>query len=67
MKLPNLDKAIIEREKIMDYLLNPVHPDNGGKSEFFRSLGLQGSYPRQSRHRDGVTLRLSRRRRIRSG
>ncbi|MCL5020629.1 MAG: hypothetical protein M1339_02980 [Bacteroidetes bacterium] len=40
MKLPNLDKAIIDREKIVDYLLNPAHPDNGGKSEFFHSLGF---------------------------
>lgn len=40
MKLPNSENAIIEREKIVDYLLNPAHPDNGGKSEFFNSLGF---------------------------
>lgn len=40
MKLPNLDNAIIDREKIVDYLLNAAHPDNGGKAEFFHSLGF---------------------------
>jgi hypothetical protein len=40
LKLPNLDKAVIDREKIVEYLLNPVHPDNGGKSEFSHSLGF---------------------------
>ncbi|MCL4511244.1 MAG: hypothetical protein M1470_09280 [Bacteroidetes bacterium] len=40
MKLPNLDKTVIDREKIVEYLLNAVHPDNGGKSAFFESLGF---------------------------
>jgi hypothetical protein len=40
VKLPNLGSAIIEREKIVDYLLNPAHPDNGGKAAFFLSLGF---------------------------
>jgi len=39
MKLPNAAKAIVEREKIEDYLLNPAHPDNGAKAEFFEKLG----------------------------
>ncbi len=39
MKLPNPEKLVIEREKIVDYLLNPAHPDNGGKAEFFGKLG----------------------------
>ena len=29
MKLPNAERAVVEREKIADYLLNPAHPDNG--------------------------------------
>jgi hypothetical protein len=41
MKLPNPSRAVIEREKIVDYLLNPAHPDNGGKAEFFEALGFQ--------------------------
>ena len=39
MKLPNAEKAVVERTKITDYLLNAAHPDNGGKAEFFGGLG----------------------------
>ena len=35
MKLPNAERALVEREKIVNYLLNPAHPDNGGKAAFF--------------------------------
>ena len=41
MKLPNAERAVVEREKITDYLLNPAHPDNGGKARFFMSLGFR--------------------------
>ena len=41
MKLPNASQARVDREKIVDYLLNPAHPDNSGKAEFFQSLGFQ--------------------------
>jgi hypothetical protein len=40
MKLPNSGSGIVEREKVVDYLLNPAHPDNGGKAAFFLSLGF---------------------------
>ena len=40
MKLPNAEQAIVEQAKIVDYLLNPAHPDNGGKVAFFLSLGF---------------------------
>ena len=40
MKLPNAHLARVEREKIAEYLLNPAHPDNGGKAAFFSSLGF---------------------------
>ena len=40
MKLPNADKALIQREKIANYLLNAAHPDNNGKAEFFESFGF---------------------------
>ena len=41
MKLPNAENAVVEREKIADYLLNPAHPDNGGKAPFFLSHGFR--------------------------
>ncbi len=41
MKLPGADKAIVSREKIVDYPLNAAHPDNGGKAEFFAQLGFR--------------------------
>jgi hypothetical protein len=41
VKLPNANKAIVEPEKIVDYLLNRAHPDNGGKPEFFEALGFR--------------------------
>jgi hypothetical protein len=41
MKLPNAIKAVVAREKIVDYLLNAAHPDNGGKADFFEALGFQ--------------------------
>lgn len=41
MNVPNADLALVEREKITEYLLNPEHPDNGGKAEFFLALGFR--------------------------
>ena len=41
MKLPNADKSVIERAKIVDYLLNAAHPDNGGKAKFFEEMGFR--------------------------
>ncbi len=40
MDLPNAHLAIVDKEKITDYLLNPAHPDNGGKARFFLGLGF---------------------------
>jgi hypothetical protein len=40
MKLPNANQAAVGRGKIADYLLNPIHPDNGGKADFFTQLGF---------------------------
>jgi len=40
MRLPSALTAVVDREKIADYLLNPTHPDNGGKAEFFTQLGF---------------------------
>lgn len=41
MKLPNAERAVVEREKVVDYLLNAAHPDNGGKAQFFEGLGFR--------------------------
>ena len=41
MNLPNAHLAVVEQEKICGYLLNPAHPDNGGKAQFFMALGFQ--------------------------
>jgi hypothetical protein len=41
VKLPNTERAVVEQEKIVEYLLNPVHPGNGGKAAFFFSLGFR--------------------------
>ena len=40
MKIPNAEHAIIEREKVADYLLNSGHPDNGGKAPYFVASGF---------------------------
>ena len=40
MKLPNAELAFVERQKIVEYLLNREHPDNGGKADFFIDLGF---------------------------
>ena len=39
-KLPNPHLASVDRRKVVDYLLDATHPDNGGKAEFFASLGF---------------------------
>ena len=43
MRLPNADLADVDRAKITEYLLNPEHPDNGGKAAFFVALDLSRS------------------------
>ena len=45
MTLRNAHLAIVERHKIVDYLLNPSHPDNGGKAQFFQTLGFSVERP----------------------
>jgi len=41
MELPNADRAVVERRKIEDYLLNESHPDGAGKAEFFYRFGFR--------------------------
>lgn len=40
VKLPNPDKLIVEREKIMDCLLNPAHRYGASKARFFAAFGF---------------------------
>ena len=40
MKIPNAERCVVDRQKIVDYLLNGSHPENGGKAEFFAALGF---------------------------
>lgn len=41
MKLPHLDNVRVDREKVVDYLLNPEHSEGGSKAVFFASLGFR--------------------------
>ena len=40
MKIPNADRLIVEREKIVDYLLNPAHRFGASKARFFGRFGF---------------------------
>src|SRR5260370_28970641 len=40
MRLPKADAVIIAKEKITDYLLNPLHPDGAPKAVFFAAHGF---------------------------
>ena len=41
MKLPNADKAIVEREKIRGLFLDPAHPTTVARRSFFERLGFR--------------------------
>ena len=41
MKLPAANKLVVEREKIVDYLLNPVHRFGASKARFFAHFGFR--------------------------
>lgn len=43
MKLPNRDKVIIPKDKLVKYLLSETHPVGGAKARFFRNLGFNES------------------------
>jgi uncharacterized protein DUF6883 len=40
MKLPNADFAVVEKEKIVAYLLNPAHRYGASKARFFEEFGF---------------------------
>ena len=39
MKILNAEKAIIEADKLRNYILSPTHPTGRFKAAFFRELG----------------------------
>jgi hypothetical protein len=41
MELPNKNRAVVDLEKVRDYLLNEAHPDGYGKAEFFATRGFR--------------------------
>ena len=41
MKLPDADQAVVEQEKIVDYLLNPAHRYGASKARFFAKFGFR--------------------------
>jgi hypothetical protein len=41
MKLPDSKNLIVEKEKIIAYLLNPNHPVGGAKAKFFQEFGFR--------------------------
>ena len=41
MKIPNVDQAVIARDKLCDYLLNPAHRRGGPKARRLLSMGYR--------------------------
>lgn len=41
MRLPNGERGLVERGKVVNYLMNPRHPEGAGKAAFFFSLGFR--------------------------
>ena len=40
MKLPNIEQAEVAEAKLVDYLLNPLHPIGRTKAAFFMAFGF---------------------------
>ena len=40
MKLPNGERAIVDRRKLAEYCLNPHHPRGRNKARVFASVGI---------------------------
>jgi hypothetical protein len=58
MKLPNADNAVVEREKIVGYLLNSAHRYGTSKARFFAGFGFhpqKWEQLAQALSRDGQT------------
>ena len=63
MKLPNAGKVIVERRKIVDYLLNPAHRYGAGKAGyFFVKFGFQAKeWEQLAREAGGFSKTIARR------
>ena len=42
MKVAAFHEITVDKDKLVSYLLNSSHPDNGGKAMFFAALGFSG-------------------------
>jgi hypothetical protein len=40
MRLPNANKALVEQEKVLGYLLNTQHRYGASKAKFFHNFGF---------------------------
>ena len=47
VRLRNAHLAVVDRRKVTDYLLDPEHPRNAGKSAFFETLGFSRDAPEE--------------------
>jgi hypothetical protein len=43
--IPNVERAIVDRRKVADYLLARSHPVGRGKARFFEGLGFSADDP----------------------
>ncbi len=44
-QLPNADRALVDRAKIVDYLLASTHKDGSAKSRFLADFGVRLDAP----------------------
>jgi hypothetical protein len=49
MRLPFAEQAVVQDNKLVNYLLNPERPQGHGKAEFFRRLGFDRERPDELR------------------
>jgi hypothetical protein len=49
LQIPFAEQAVIDQDKLVDYLLNPSHPDGQGKARFFAHLGFNRERPDELR------------------
>src|SRR5262245_36498100 len=45
VKLRNAHLVVVDRGKVVDYLLNEAHPNNSGEARFFTLLGFSRDDP----------------------
>ena len=50
MRIPGADRAIVSREKIVQYLLNLDHPDGGSRAAVLAHAGFSAERPEELEH-----------------